>query len=208
VRRWGPAAALEPATEPRAGKRPNGHIVVIGTSTGGPAALRRLLTDLPGAFPAPILVVQHIARGFVDGLANWLGGGCPLRVKVATEAEELLAGTVYLAPDEHHLGVTSRGRVALSDGTPIGGFRPSITHLFRSAARNFNGATVAALLTGMGSDGVEGLRTVRAAGGRILLQDEASSVVFGMAQEALKADLADSVLSIDRIGPRLVELVS
>ncbi len=187
-----------------AGKR----VIVIGTSTGGPAALQRLLVDLPREFPVPVMAVQHIARGFVGGLASWLDGATGLRVVVAEHGDELKPGFVYLAPDDRHLGVTSRRRVALSDEPPVAGFRPSATHLFRSAAAAFGPGVIAAVLTGMGSDGVEGLRDVRTAGGCVLAQDERSSVVFGMAQEALREGLCDSVLSLDRLAERLVELVS
>ncbi len=208
VRRRGaqeaPGRAAPSVVRDRADKR----IIAIGTSTGGPAALHRLLIDLPRDFPVPILVVQHIARGFVNGLGSWLQGATGLRVVVAEHGDELRHGTVYLAPDDRHLGVTGGGRIALSDDPPIDGFRPSATHLFSSVAAAFGTGAIAAVLTGMGSDGLDGLRAVRAAGGWILAQDERSSVVFGMAQEAVREGLCDSVLPVDRLGQRLVELVS
>ncbi len=208
VRRWGAQTSRESMARIDRDVRSRGHLVVIGTSTGGPAALRRLLFDLPREFPAPILVVQHIARGFVGGLASWLNSASTLQVKVADEGEELAAHTVYLAPDEYHLGVTPNGRIALSNGPAISGFRPSVTALFHSAAQAYGPGVIAAVLTGMGSDGVAGLEAVRAAGGTVLAQDEQSSVVFGMAQEAVNAGLCDIVLPLDRIGSRLVELVT
>lgn len=186
--------------------------IAIGTSTGGPAALRRLLLDVPARYPAPILVVQHIARGFVGGLAEWLGANLALGVTVARDGMPLRAGVVHLAPDDRHLGVVADasspfGRVALLDRDPVGGFRPSVTTLFESCATVFGARLAAVVLTGMGSDGVAALEAVRRAGGRVLAQDEASSVVFGMAQEAVRAGAVDELLPLDALGRRLVELV-
>jgi two-component system chemotaxis response regulator CheB len=182
-------------------------VVAIATSTGGPAALQRVFSGLDARFPAPILVVQHITPGFADGLATWLGSVCPLRVRTARHGEPLGPGTVYLAPDGRHLGISGHA-AALSDAPPIGGFRPSGTHLFESAARAFGAATVAVILTGMGDDGLEGLRAVRHAGGRVIAQDEDSSVVFGMPGAAIAAGLADAVLPLDAIAGRLAALAS
>jgi two-component system chemotaxis response regulator CheB len=209
VRRWGGPKARSPVTPPR--HRPGAsrpiRLVAIAASTGGPAALRRILDDLPRDFPAPILVVQHIARGFATGFAEWLGGGSRLRVKVAEGGEPLLAGTVYVAAEDGHLGASSSGTVALSTVAPIGGFRPSATWLFDSVGHSFGPSAAAVVLTGMGRDGVDGLETIRAAGGRVIAQDEASSVVYGMAQEAVNRDLADVVLPLDEIAPCLLGLV-
>jgi two-component system, chemotaxis family, protein-glutamate methylesterase/glutaminase len=183
------------------------ELVVIATSTGGPAALHRLFAALPGDFPLPILVVQHIARGFTDGLADWLGKSTALRVKVAADGEPLAPHTVYLAPEDRHLGVSRRPAVVLSSVPPVGGFRPSGTFLFASAARSRGAGTVALILTGMGSDGVEGLAEVRRAGGHIVAQDEESSIIFGMPGAAVAAGLADVVLPLDAIPAHLMELV-
>jgi two-component system chemotaxis response regulator CheB len=188
--------------------RPCRKVVAVATSTGGPAALYRLLAGLPGDFAAPMLVVQHNAPGFMAGLVSWLGDSCDLRVKVAEQGEPLLPRTVYLAPDERHLGVSNQATVLLSPAPPICGFRPSGTYLFESAARAYGPALVALILTGMGDDGVEGLRAVRQAGGQVIAQDEGSSVVWGMPGAAVAAGLADSVLPLDAISIRLAELVT
>jgi two-component system chemotaxis response regulator CheB len=180
--------------------------VAVATSTGGPAALQAVLSELPEDFPAPILVVQHITPGFTPGLAAWLDTVCNLTVKVAEQGEPLAAHTVYLAPDGHHLGVAGRA-VALSGQPPRSGFRPSGTYLFESVARSFGPASVAIILTGMGDDGVEGLRAVRQAGGRIIAQDEKSCVVFGMPAAAIAAGLADFVMPLNGIAARLLELI-
>ena len=183
------------------------RVVAVAASTGGPAALLRALGELPGDFGAPILVVQHIARGFTEGLADWLGTGLALRVKLARDGEPLAPRTVYLAPDDRHLGVRGRDRVAVVEGDPVGGFRPSASFLFESVARSHGPAAAAVVLTGMGSDGVQGLETVRKAGGTVIAQDEATSVVYGMPGAAVAAGLVDVVLPVDRIGSRLLALV-
>jgi len=163
VRHWprrGPAARPTP---PRPNvPRPSVKVIGIAASTGGPAALQRILSDLPGNFPIPIFVVQHIAAGFVDGLAAWLSSTCPLRVRVAEAGEPVPARTVLLAPEGRHIGANADGRIVVSDAPPINGFRPSASYLFESLARSYGAAAVGVILTGMGSDGVDGLR-----GGRI-----------------------------------------
>jgi two-component system chemotaxis response regulator CheB len=212
VRHWRPTAGPAPAqAEARPAAAPaavRGRVVALATSTGGPAALHRLLALLPGDFPAPLLAVQHITPGFISGLADWLDKASELRVKVAEDGEPLAPGTVYFAPDDRHLEVAPPATVALARTPPVGGFRPSGTALFESAARVYGAATVAVVLTGMGDDGVEGLRAVRRAGGRVLAQDEKSSVVFGMPAAAAAAGLVDQVLRLEEIAPRLVEFVS
>jgi two-component system chemotaxis response regulator CheB len=187
--------------------RRSGEVVAVATSTGGPAALHHLLSELPGDFPVPILVVQHITRGITPGLGVWLNTSSSLRVKIAEQREALRPGSVYLAPDDRHLGMSSRSTIALSDSPPIGGFRPSGTFLFESVSRVFGASAIALMLTGMGEDGVKGLRQVRQAGGRIVAQDEKSSVIFGMPGAAIAAGLADMVLPIEAIPGRLLEMV-
>ena len=189
-----------------AGNGPTPRIVAIAASTGGPAALQRVLGDRPCHFPAPILVVQHMAPGFIDGLAAWLTGAAGLRVKVAAAGERLAPRTVYLAPDDQHLGVANSGTIALSAAPAVNGFRPSGTVLFESVARVFAAGTVAVVLTGMGEDGLDGLRAVRRAGGRIFAQDEDSSVVFGMPGVAVAAGLAQAALPPAEIASALVAL--
>jgi two-component system, chemotaxis family, protein-glutamate methylesterase/glutaminase len=207
VRRWRLTAPskLDLGAEP-AGSGTRASTVAIAASTGGPPALHRLLSGLPSNFEAPVLVVQHITPGFAKGLAAWLDGVGPLRVKLAEEGEPLAPRTVYLAPDDRHLGVSDDLRVGLSDAGPIGGFRPSATFLFESVARVFGPSALAVILTGMGDDGVRGLRSVRRSGGRVIAQDELSSAVYGMPAAAIKAGVADVVLPIEEIPARLVAL--
>ncbi|CAN5735954.1 chemotaxis-specific protein-glutamate methyltransferase CheB [soil metagenome] len=208
VRRWshGPR---EPK-ELRPGRRPAvpPDLVAIAASTGGPAALRRVFIDLPRTFPVPILVVQHIARGFAAGFADWLGVSCALPVRLAERGEEMRAGTIYVAPDDVHMGVGAGRRIALSAAPPIGGFRPSATFLFQNAAERHGAGLVAVVLTGMGSDGADGLVAARAAGAYIIAQDEATSVVYGMAQEAVRRGVVNVVMPIEHIAGRLLDRVS
>ena len=204
VRHWRPRKEAEPRKQEATARA---KVVAIATSTGGPAALNRLLAELPGDFPLPILVVQHITRGFIGGLADWLNKSARLHVKVAEQGETLSPHVVYLAPDNFHLGVTGSGIVALSNEPPRDGFRPSGSSLFESAARAYGSSVLALILTGMGDDGVEGLRTVRRAGGHIIAQDEGSSVIFGMPGAAIASGLADVVLALDDIPAHLMEAV-
>lgn len=183
------------------------RLVAVAASTGGPAVLQRIFGDLPRDFAAPILVVQHIAAGFVHGLADWLNASSLLQVKVAEDGEPLRRCVIYLAPEDRHLGVRAPNLIELSAAPPINGFRPSGTYLFESAARLYGPSLAAVILTGMGSDGAEGLKAVRAAGGTVLAQDEASCVVFGMPQDAIAAGVVDAVLSTEQIGGRLAALV-
>ena len=185
---------------------PAARIVAIATSTGGPAALQIILSTLPKDCSAPVLVVQHIAAGFVPALVDWLNQSSKLPVVIAESGTPLRGGVVYIAPTDAHLGVT-REYVVLSTEDPIGGFRPSGTYLFRSVAAAFGDAAMGVILTGMGRDGVEGLRALRAAGGFIVAQNEKTSVVFGMPAEAIQAGLADRVLPLGQISAAIAARV-
>jgi two-component system chemotaxis response regulator CheB len=181
------------------------EIVAIAASTGGPQALCKILSSLPADFPAPVLVVQHITKGFSHGLASWLNHESLLTVTVASHDAPLQGGWVYIAPDDHHLGVCHRRRIKLDDGPPIRQHRPAASYLFQKAAEVFADKALAVVLTGMGDDGTEGLRTLKALGGYVIAQDEATSVVFGMPGVAIKAGLADEVLPLGEIASRMKE---
>jgi two-component system chemotaxis response regulator CheB len=206
-----PAFTLPSRVRSAAGAQPI-RLVAIGASTGGPAAVRTILADMPADFPVPILVVQHIAHGFSAGLADWLSRDTPLRVKLAELGEPAAAGTVYIAPDDRHLGcqVDDRGdvRLLLDRSPPVGAFRPSASFLFHSAAESLGPGVLAVILTGMGDDGVSGLRTLKVRGGRVLAQDESTSVIYGMPREAVRAGVVDTTLPITAIARKLVELTA
>lgn len=179
-----------------------GQLVAIASSTGGPGALQRIFSELPRDFAAPIVVVQHIAGGFADNLVRSLEG-TGLAIKLAEAGETLAPGTIYFAPDNRHLGVSSRNTVTLSSAPPIEGFRPSATHLFETAAQAFGPQLTAVVLTGMGRDGVAGLRSVHECGGTVIAQDQNSSIVFGMPKAAIESGYVDRVLPLSAIAREL-----
>lgn len=183
------------------------RVVAIGASTGGPVAIARILGGLPADLPAPVLVVQHIAHGFGAGFASWLDTTLPMRVRIAQHGEPLRPGTVYVAPDGLHLGITPGLAVRLSDEPPVNGARPSASHLFSSVASACGSAAIGVILTGMGQDGVNGLRDMRRAGATVLAQDEESSVVFGMPGAAIAQGVTTATLPLDLIAPRIRELL-
>lgn len=195
------------AGTPRTGATASHRVVAIAASTGGPVAIATLLAGLPADLPVPVLVVQHIAHGFGPGFAAWLDTCSPLRVKVARNGDALLPGTVHVAPDGQHLGITSSLTVQLSDAPPVDGARPSASHLFSSVANACGRAAIGVILTGMGKDGVDGLREMRRAGAVVLAQDEETSVVYGMPGAAVSAGVTSDSLPLARIAPRIRELL-
>jgi len=205
VRRWrrtsdGPPGSLPPLPLAQASARTRARVVAIATSTGGPAALAKVLGDLPADHGTPILLVQHIALGFAEGFVSWLDGICRVRVQIARDRERLSPGTVYVAPDGSHLGLRDAETIRVdATAPPIEGFRPSATLMFRSVAEVIGAGTLGVILTGMGHDGVEGLRELKYRGGAVIAQDRATSVVFGMPAAAIAAGVADEVLAIDQI---------
>jgi two-component system chemotaxis response regulator CheB len=163
------------------------RVLAIATSTGGPAAMQTLLRGLGAGFPLPILLVQHISRGFVSALVEWLDSTVPLPVRLAGQGERLLPGQVYLAPEDSHLLVGEPGLVAL---LPISGsdrFCPSADRLFESVATAYGADAIGLVMTGMGDDGTRGLLALRAAGAPTLAQDAASCIVYGMPRAAIEA---------------------
>lgn len=170
------------------------RVVAIGASTGGPRAIAEILSGLPKAYPAPLLIVQHIAAGFVQGMSEWLRGRTELCVQVASDGEPMVPGRAYLAPDGSHMGIGAGNRIAFSREPPEHGMRPSVSCLFRSVTRRCGGAAVGVLLTGMGKDGAEELLSMRQSGALTVAQDEASSVVHGMPGEAIRLGGASLIL--------------
>ncbi|HLA14300.1 MAG TPA: chemotaxis-specific protein-glutamate methyltransferase CheB, partial [Gemmatimonadaceae bacterium] len=206
VRRWNRRTPSENPVRPPVASDRTAQIVAIAASTGGPAVVQNIVRSLPADFPLPVLVVQHIARGFIGGLADWLAGGSSLRVKVAEDGEPLRRGTVYLGPEDRHLGVNPGGTILLSKAAEIGGFRPSGTFLFRSVASVYGSEAVAVILTGMGRDGVDGIADVWRGGGQVIAQDEESCIVYGMPQEAVRAGVVTAVMPATQIAEYLRKL--
>ena len=182
--------------------------VVIGASTGGPLAVREILSALPAGFPVGIALVQHLEDGFDEGYVRWLGELTPLRVRLAVSGGLALEpGTVTVAPVSHHL-VVKGGSLCLDDGPRIGNQKPAVDALFGSAAAWFGSGLVGVLLTGMGRDGADGCAAIRASGGTTLVQDQQTSAIFGMPKAAIESGAASEVLPLQAIASRLVALVS
>jgi two-component system chemotaxis response regulator CheB len=182
--------------------------VGIGASTGGPSALKSVLAELRANFPAPILVVQHIAPGFVEGFVAWLRDATPLPVRLAVDGERLAPATVYVAPDGAHLGVSRDERIALVTPRERAPICPAATFLFESLADVFGPQAIGVLLTGMGRDGADGLLKMKRAGAITIVQDKETSVVHGMPAEAIALGAADFVLPPSRIGELLMTFAS
>ncbi len=188
-------------------------VVAIGVSTGGPAALDVVLPALPASFPLPILVVQHMPELFTRLFAERLNGRCNLRVREASEGEPVIAGTIYIARGNWHLEALSAPSASapptlhLTQGPPENHCRPAVDVLFRSVAKVYGSGVLAVVLTGMGSDGMSGCRTIREQGGSVLAQDQASSIVWGMPGAVTTAGLAHKVLPLDAIAPEILRIV-
>ncbi len=187
--------------------RRNPKIVAVGASTGGPIALQELFSPLPADFPLPIVCVQHISLGFLQGLIDWLSATCALPIKIAQDGERPAPGHIYFPPERQHLEIDSRGRLTYSLLPPVDGHRPSVTATFSAVAQFYGRRSVGILLTGMGRDGADGLKKIAEAGGLTIAQDEATSVVFGMPKEAIASGAAQHILPIQKIAPTLLKAV-
>jgi two-component system, chemotaxis family, protein-glutamate methylesterase/glutaminase len=203
----GPAPAARvappPPAAPRIGPGKKPAVLVIGSSTGGPEALAKMLPQLPPSLPVPVLLVQHMPPVFTRQFAQRLDRLCALRVVEASDGSPLTPGTVHLAPGDHHLVVRTSGRhghqTGLTQGPPENFCRPAVDPLFRSAVAAYDGAVLGVVLTGMGSDGRNGAGEIRAAGGTVVVQDQATSVVWGMPGAISQAGYADEILPLDRV---------
>lgn len=184
------------------------EIIGIATSTGGPNALAKLLNQLPAGFDIPILVVQHIMRGFTGNFVTWLANVSERHVKLAEQYELILKDHIYIAPDDSHLSVNRFNRLVLTKEAPVKGHRPSADYLFFSIARNYKNRGMGIILTGMGDDGAEGMKAIKDAGGLTIAQNRDSSVIFGMPNEAINLNAVDKVVSIDNIGEAILSLTN
>lgn len=210
VRRWprSETAAARPPEILPIRKPAKVGVVALGASTGGPPVLQTILSGLPRDYPAPVLIVQHMASGFVQGFAEWLAQSSALPVQLAGQGETILPGHVYVAPDEFQMKVERGGRIALSKDAPEGGLRPSVSYLFRSLAEVYGSEAVVVLLTGMGRDGAKEMKLLRDVGAITIAQDRESCVVNGMPGEAIKLDAAQLILPPEKIAPLLSSLAN
>jgi two-component system chemotaxis response regulator CheB len=214
VRRWsksktakGAVSEVPKAPEPEVAPRPDTQLVAVGASTGGPMVLQTLLSHLPKDFPVPVVIVQHIAMGFLAGLRDWLGRGAPMPVHIAEDKQQLYAGHVYLAPDGFQMGFDRYRKTVLKKDVPDYTLCPSVSYMFKTAADVFGSKVVYVLLTGMGRDGADEMKFVKEKGAVTIAQDKDSSVVHGMPGEAIKLGGATFVLPPQKIASKLVDLV-
>ena len=184
------------------------NLVAMGASTGGPLVLQTILSGLPNNYSVPVLVVQHMAAGFIKGFADWLTPTSALPIHIATQGEQVLPGRAYIAPDGFQMKVEMGGRLCLTEDEPENGHRPSVSYLFRSVARIYGPQAVGVLLTGMGKDGAEELRQMREKGAVTIAQDKDSSVVHGMPGEAVRLEAATYVFPPNRIAAALANLTN
>lgn len=199
------SAPVVPAATSPAPKRKSYRLVAIGTSTGGPVALQRVLTQLPANFPAPILLIQHMPAAFTKAFAERLDKLCRISVKEAEDGDVLRPGLALLAPGGKQMMVDGRGVVKILPGDERLNYKPCVDITFGSAAKSYNDKVLAVVLTGMGADGREGARLLKQSGSQVWAQDEASCVIYGMPMAVVKANLADAVYSLDDIGRHLAE---
>lgn len=185
------------------------ELIAMGASVGGPMALKTLLSQLPVNFPLPIVIVQHMSNGFIRGFTHWLAENVSLKVKIAVNDEQLQPGTVYIAPEQKHLEIERHHEKLVSkliDGDSALDFCPSITTLLQSVARVSGKKSIGVLLTGMSDDGAAGLLELKKAEGHTLVQDQSSSVVFGMGAVAQSLHAVDEVIELKRIARYLTDM--
>ena len=213
VRRWSRSRTV-PAVSHAGGlissrvAAPNIRLIGIGASTGGPPVLQTILSGLPKEFPVPLLIVQHIAPGFLPGMVDWLSHTTGLRVHIAAHGATALPGHAYVAPDDFHLAVDANGRLMLAREEPESGLRPAVSYLFRSLAKTCGATAVGVLLTGMGKDGAAELKLMKEQGALTIAQDRDSSVVHGMPGEAIGLGAATHILPADKIAGALIAQVT
>jgi two-component system, chemotaxis family, protein-glutamate methylesterase/glutaminase len=213
VRRWPRSRSNPPPVPPVPAVElevaPDGVLLIgIGASTGGPPVLQTILSSLPKDFPVAILIVQHIARGFLPGLVEWLNQTTGWQVHVASYGLSPLPGHAYLAPDDLHMGISGNGRILLTQAEPENGLRPAVSHLFRSLAEVCGRNALGVLLSGMGKDGAAELKLMKEKGAITIAQARERSVVHGMPGEAIDLGGATHVLAADNIAGTLMGLVS
>ncbi len=177
-------------------------IILIGISTGGPAALQKLLPVLPSSLSVPVVIVQHMPKTFTASLARDLDAKCSLKVKEAANGDLLMPGNIFIAPAGSQSKVIRKRGVSfieVNDDPPIRSCKPSVDYLFRSAANEYGSRALGIIMTGMGNDGTEGATLIRAAGGQIIAQDETSCTIYGMPKAAFESGTVNQVLSLEEI---------
>lgn len=207
--RSGKIKAEEPAKNKTEQKPESSYkrIVAIAASTGGPQAISTILSQLPASFPVPIVIAQHVAAGFTEGVTEWLNTCTSLTVKPARHGDIITPGHVYINPSEYLMKVNRQGLIRLFEETPGQLYHPSCDTLLCSVAEAFGKESIGIILSGMGSDGVSGMNSIRSSGGSTLAQDEQSSVIFGMNGLAIKQGAVERVLPLNEISGALMRLI-
>ncbi|MBN1521527.1 MAG: chemotaxis-specific protein-glutamate methyltransferase CheB [Candidatus Aureabacteria bacterium] len=182
-------------------------IVGIVSSTGGPKALLDVITGLPDDFKFPVVIVQHIVPGFTSGLIDWLQSESGKKISLASGGSVVQPGQIYIAPENYHTQILHDGRIHLLATPPYQGHKPSGNILLRSLADSYGPNSIGVILTGMGSDGCEGLMEIRRKGGRTLAQDEVTSIVYGMPKVAFETGAAEKIFPIEKIGQEIIKLI-
>jgi two-component system chemotaxis response regulator CheB len=206
-----PLPGFRPAVKVKLRSNPRIEIVAIGTSTGGPNALTALVPQFPADFPVPIVIVQHMPPLFTRLLAERLNALSPLEVQEGKAGQKLQQGQIWIAPGDYHMTVVRRGAefvLGLNHDPQENSCRPAVDVLFRSVAQTYGANVLAVVLTGMGADGTRGSADIREAGGEVIAQDEASSVVWGMPGNVVAANLADHIYPLGGIAPEVVRRVA
>jgi two-component system chemotaxis response regulator CheB len=183
-------------------------VIVIGASTGGPRALQEVLSNLPASLPVAVVVVQHMPAGFTESLARRLDEHSPLAVREAVDGDRLERRLVLVAPGDYHLKFDGMRRMVLDHGPRRHHVRPAVDVAMESAAEYHGSLVIGVVLTGMGSDGTEGAGRIKAAGGRVIVEHESTSAVYGMPRSVVEAGLADQIVPLPKVAPTLVRLVN
>jgi chemotaxis response regulator CheB len=201
----GPLTPVIPEIRPNFQATP--EIVAIGSSAGGPSALAALFTRLPANFSVPIVVVQHLTADFMPGLASWLGRVSPLKVRLAEQGDLPTVGEILIAPGGSHLRISADKRIVLDSNRGQHRHHPAVNAMMESVASCYGSRAIGVILTGMGDDGANGLRTMHSVGARTIAQDEQSCAVFGMPAAAIALGAAEFVLPLEKIAPALSALI-
>lgn len=183
-----------------------GRVMAIASSTGGPQAIQAILSRLPADFPAPVVIAQHIAKGFTRGMAEWLESSTRLKVREAGNGDTIAAGYVHINPAEFSMRITRQGTIVLGEPESRGGYCPCCDTLLRSVAESFRERAFGLILSGMGDDGCEGMSAIKNAGGTTLAQDEHSSVIYGMNRLAVERGCIDRVVPLADIPAEVMRL--
>lgn len=208
IRRFPMAKKVRLASSKKIVKKEADKVIAIGVSTGGPQALQVVLSKIPHDIKAGILVVQHIAEGFIGGLVEWLASASGLDIRIARSGDLIRCGTVFFAPDCCHMTVNEEGRILLSEdirGDSL--FVPAIDVMMKSVAESYREDAIGVIMTGMGHDGVEGIRQIKEAGGFTLAQDHESSAIFGMNKLAIEAGHIHRIVPLERMADEIISII-